>query len=529
VNVTPQKDRDTSHALNNEESMPMQEPDSKDLEETSVKEIKISTVVNVTSQKDRDTSHFLNNEENMPMQEPDSKEVEETSVKEVNTSSSNVNARPPRKPRGPGKLSNKQSVKPPPPMCLASGCKFQRKRGKGISFQCLMCNVYHHSLCLNITKEEEDAMTFFSCPECRLLPSVVKELKQDMDFIKGSLTQMFENKMSQVMKNCDSVRDHVKKISHNTTATGDLIKQLSQKVVECNELRDENTALKVRLAKSEAELEAKSHGSTKQSTYHEKRQSYGVEPSKRKGTLVLGTSIVRPVQALKPKDTTVVPVPGAHVKHLLEKYQTDHRNKSYDHVIIEAGTNDISDKVPQDEIISTYKTLVDEVMSQNNNVSISSITPRTDFSNLQDTTAIVNSGLEDLARETHCDFIMNDKNFLNMDGTINSDLLTRDGIHLSNTGAKRLASNMGLEWTHESTQQSELHIPKHHANHQSANRYGAGNSSANRFTSSPYRNAYKGCYNCGEENHNSETCWYDHRLTCQTCGATGHKSKHHRH
>ena len=35
----------------------------------------------------------------------------------------------------------------------------------------------------------------------------------------------------------------------------------------------------------------------------------------------------------------------------------------------------------------------------------------------------------------------------------------------------------------------------------------------------------EGCYNCGERNHRSDMCRYDHKLRCTNCNQLGHKSK----
>ena len=41
-----------------------------------------------------------------------------------------------------------------------------------------------------------------------------------------------------------------------------------------------------------------------------------------------------------------------------------------------------------------------------------------------------------------------------------------------------------------------------------------------------YRNERKrGCYNCGEQNHQQDHCWFDNRVKCGNCGMLGHKSK----
>ena len=35
----------------------------------------------------------------------------------------------------------------------------------------------------------------------------------------------------------------------------------------------------------------------------------------------------------------------------------------------------------------------------------------------------------------------------------------------------------------------------------------------------------RGCYNCGEFNHHSSNCRYDHKIRCNVCSALGHKSR----
>ena len=44
-------------------------------------------------------------------------------------------------------------------------------------------------------------------------------------------------------------------------------------------------------------------------------------------------------------------------------------------------------------------------------------------------------------------------------------------------------------------------------------------------TGTPGGQERKGCYNCGEYNHNVQTCRFDHKLRCTSCRKLGHKSK----
>ena len=40
-----------------------------------------------------------------------------------------------------------------------------------------------------------------------------------------------------------------------------------------------------------------------------------------------------------------------------------------------------------------------------------------------------------------------------------------------------------------------------------------------------YQRKGEGCFNCGERNHRSDTCRYDHKLRCTNCHQLGHKSR----
>lgn len=51
------------------------------------------------------------------------------------------------------------------------------------------------------------------------------------------------------------------------------------------------------------------------------------------------------------------------------------------------------------------------------------------------------------------------------------------------------------------------------------NRYGTGYEPRN------FNTRKRGCYKCGEFNHHSGTCRYDHQIRCASCSTLGHKSR----
>lgn len=162
----------------------------------------------------------------------------------------------------------------------------------------------------------------------------------------------------------------------------------------------------------------------------------------RKGTLLMGSSIIRDIRS-ESFDCVIDPicVRGGRVSDLTAELLSMPKEKSYENIILHVGSNDCtSDFFDSESFADDYNILVNTAKTKYDIVVISSLCPRLDdkFGNI--TTG--NSILSKIANDENCLFIDNDDSLRVPSGTVNTLLYNRDGINLSKKGTVKLAKSL---------------------------------------------------------------------------------------
>ena len=368
-------------------------------------------------------------------------------------------------------------------LCI-DACKHNRKTGKGKDAdltRCCMCMHWYHLTCVDGNDSSKQYTGVWNCPSCRILPSLIRDLIGEVSSMKSEMQTLVD---------------------------------------ECKELKQENK----RLRDSIDALKPK-EGSTEDSS-----------ESHQQKTLVIGDSLLRNFNAANLVKTTVISKSGARMNDILEEME---QQESYDRVVCCVGTNDCGrESFSSDTFASQAKELIAMAktkVSEPSAVTVSSIPPRLDKTELQENVDLANACLASLAAQTDVIFVNNDASFKLSDGTINDGYLLKDGLHLSRQGSRRLASNMTLTMRSDITDVTDGHPPRHgrvgqkrrddgewHTVPYRSNHHNRRNQLQN---SSRHTNSGRGCYNCGEKNHTTERCRHGRPVVCTNCQREGHKAK----
>ena len=92
-------------------------------------------------------------------------------------------------------------------------------------------------------------------------------------------------------------------------------------------------------------------------------------------------------------------------------------------------------------------------------VTISSILPKMEADYHNTCVQKINRKLENLCREMDVQFVHNDVNFKNLDGSVKDEYFSEDGETLADTGLRRLLRNMGLAVSPEK-KQTNIYVEK---------------------------------------------------------------------
>ena len=158
--------------------------------------------------------------------------------------------------------------------------------------------------------------------------------------------------------------------------------------------------------------------------------------------LLLGTSLLRNVDATKLNNWKVKAKGGSTIEDLHKMLNEVSDNQSFDEMIIVGGSIDLETK-NKDEIVADYQALAVSASSMANKVKFTSILPRTD-KNLKDKTMEVNNALKEFCDEVGHTFIDIDPSFHLMSGDVNDAFLVHDGLHLSKKGLDNLMFKCGV-------------------------------------------------------------------------------------
>jgi len=203
------------------------------------------------------------------------------------------------------------------------------------------------------------------------------------------------------------------------------------------------------------------------------------------------------------------------------------------------GTNDCaSSGINMEDVQANMTCLLNTLKSTCQSVTVCSILPCLNSVHINNTIDTLNAELAVLTQEIDATYIDLTSAFM-----VNSHYnysLYHDSVHLNSAGIKILAHELGLapirQHTWSKPNMSQLpndgaRVPSvdsqpkrrqmHHHGHTQTN------NNRRHTNSSSLNSMYSGCYNCGEENHNQQSCFFQRRVECSTCHEYGHKAKHH--
>ena len=282
--------------------------------------------------------------------------------------------------------------------------------------------------------------------------------------------------------------------------------------------------------------------------------------------MLLGDSLIRDINPEALTNVDVKCMRGAQTDDMCQFL--NETGRSYNQVILVAGTNNCSTDSTPEEVVTKVDHIV-KVAKQFSKepVLLSSICPRTDNSSYQDKVESVNAVLSSI-ETPYLKFVNNDQTFRLQDGSINDGYLHADGLHLSSSGSERLARNLNIgsyadivikrsyskprqtnNHKHNNNQKSQM-ASSHGKRHQSSgsrhstsykpvaalSHHGKQNTSAWPRPSTRHghtradanlnlpRDSYY-CSFCGEQSHTTDLCFHGKRVTCRACGELGHKEK----
>ena len=259
-------------------------------------------------------------------------------------------------------------------------------------------------------------------------------------------------------------------------------------------------------------------------------------------------------------------------------------------IVIHAGTNDISKNIALDDTMSAMEASITRIMfkAPATRVFVSAVCPRTKGL-LHHKVDTLNTALKDLALRLDCGFIDAGSMMVFKNGDIDETQLKPDGLHLSDRGVATLIKVFtgavpslipsDRSWS-QVTRNKHPSQDKRHGHQRSRDRDGTSRSALNNrdrpshsrdsldssrgrhqrdnkrddhprdhFTRDRRDNnrrrygdrpmaisrrdnnwsgatSYSGCYNCGLNNHNQNTCFHKERLRCNSCNRLGHKSNY---
>lgn len=299
----------------------------------------------------------------------------------------------------------------------ATHCHAQCKHGNVITgdmIRCCMCFRSHHEKCITDGSIDKSA-SWWLCSPCRSLPGHVSVLSDMVMQLQDTLSKVLETNNKLV----SSVNDIT---THN--------KKLESSIIN---LCQQNDTLMAQVTSLSTEV----IGS-------QKRSPVNPSPPKRP-TLLIGGSSIRDIACTDTSGLYVVSRGGAKTRDVLNMMKgmdTD----SYGDVIVHVGQNDSSTKFPLENINKNIEEIaVHAIRISNTGVAkFSSITPCTDKPEACAKGAEINESMKAIAIENGCEFVCNQDNFECKNGDINTELLSLDGLHLSQCGTNRLISNLKL-------------------------------------------------------------------------------------
>ena len=288
------------------------------------------------------------------------------------------------------------------------GCRY-RSKGGGDQIRCCVCGIWYHIKCLKLPSDE--CAGVWPCFDCRSMASDIKSVKVNILTLTTNVQSLIDS--------------HTMELNH-----------LRQR---CDKLEKDNESLKERNKHLEDEL-------TKLKT------SRSVSPAENqtKTSLLIGSSIIRDIDAEKLRDTEVVCLPGGHIGNVHNFLRQS--ESSFKDITILVGGNDCAartDPEPVAELLQQYKTMVAEANRLAGDIRVATVIPRIPRADndldVSERIDAFNAGLVSLCQDNdNYRLIDNDEYFKLRDGDINDGYILHDGTHLTKNGSNKLAKSLQL-------------------------------------------------------------------------------------
>ncbi len=204
---------------------------------------------------------------------------------------------------------------------------------------------------------------------------------------------------------------------------------------------------------------------------------------------------------------------GAKVSDIDKKLT---KPEEYESIIIHGGTNDCTKDEDVEPAKAAFVNLIKSTRDKapETKIFVSTICPRMDDNGKnQPRVDNMNNFLKDIVNSTDkCEIIDNDLNFKLRNNDTDESALNGSKLHLSKAGTRKLLKNFhAAKPVIKSTRKSSNEQMKR------TRPQNAKGDKSNNMTNK------RGCYFCGEMNHQQKDCRHGKAVKCHTCGTLGHK------
>ena len=251
------------------------------------------------------------------------------------------------------------------------------------------------------------------------------------------------------------------------------------------------------------------------------KQRSSPQTKKAKKILLIGDSIINGINKQGLKDNVYKHgIPGARIETLLTEIEMYDLNQ-FSHAVIYVGGNDASSGTDIKQFEDLYSQLLTHIQRKSEcKIILVNSCPRKDAD-----TSAVNAAIRSLSSSYGTELVDAYMYFHDKNNTLISKYLSKDSIHLSASGVRRLLGMINV-------QLGIVHDFAYCAYERPNNKRP---STRRRTSSSTQRRAnliYPGqgkrhapCTKCGETNHKTEDCRHAEQIQCHHCGYYGHKAR----
>lgn len=368
--------------------------------------------------------------------------------------------------------------------CLDS-CHHPQAKGKPIT--CSLCQAEFHPQCVGVSTNGRRAVWF--CYSCRNIPRTLKNLEQRYTLQSG----------------------------------------------ECATLRESNERLKATLEEQStviANLQDQLNAASKPTA----------EPTPKVSTLIIGDSMIKDINPKGLESTEVQCMPGAKTTDIKDHLAAQ-ESLPYDTIIVHVGTNDEDVDTAREALESTMDDITNKAPNATKILSTACPRPDGDMDRINNINEMIK---ETAANTSNCMLVDNDDAFLD-DGHIDNSAYKYRSIHLSKTGTRTLLRNLNschkiIKGSTKANTSNAKRRPArqnptrprdvrqnahhgHNAGHRNATRSRDIRSQQSAFHGhyGATQSRRRGCYHCGEQNHQKRNCRFTRPVQCYDCGDFGHK------